>query len=139
MLQPAKRTPPKTSPTKNSNTQRTKNKTTDVLIHQHSRKHLMMDILMSETCWAHNKWNKIASGIKLVIHSSTVTNSVWLRSDAALKWNKPDFMFVRQSQEQSALNNFFFTKFEILRRLFYVDLSSWTSLSLRSCRSHSAF
>jgi len=29
------------------------------------------DILMSETCWAHKKWNKIASGIKLVLHSST--------------------------------------------------------------------
>jgi len=31
------------------------NKTTDVVIHQHSRKLLKMDILMSETCWAHNK------------------------------------------------------------------------------------
>ena len=31
----------------------------------------MMDILMSETCWAHKKWNKIASDIKLVFHSST--------------------------------------------------------------------
>ena len=41
------------------NTQRTQNKTTDVVIHQHSRKLLMMDILMSETCWAHKKWNKI--------------------------------------------------------------------------------
>ena len=30
-------------------------------------------ILMSETCWAHNKWNKIASDIKLVFHSSTNT------------------------------------------------------------------
>jgi len=30
-----------------------------------------MDILMSETCWAHKKWNKIASDIKLVFHSST--------------------------------------------------------------------
>ena len=29
-------------------------------------------ILMSETCWAHNKWNKIASVIKLVFHSSTI-------------------------------------------------------------------
>ena len=33
---------------------------TDV-IHQHSRKLLMMDILMSETCWAHKKWNKIVT------------------------------------------------------------------------------
>jgi len=33
-----------------SSTQRTENKTTDVVIHQHSRKLLMMDILMSEIC-----------------------------------------------------------------------------------------
>ena len=52
------RTPPKTSRTKSSNTQRTENKTTDVVIHQYSRKLLKMDILMSETCWAHNKWKK---------------------------------------------------------------------------------
>ena len=58
--------------TKSSNTQRTENKTTDVVIHQHSRKLLKIDILMSETCWAHNKWNKIASDIKLVFHSSTI-------------------------------------------------------------------
>ena len=40
---------PKTACTKSSNTQRTENKT-DVVIHQHSRKLLKMDILMSETC-----------------------------------------------------------------------------------------
>ena len=56
-----------------SNTQRTENKTTDVVIQQHSRKLLMMDILRSETCWAHKKWNEIASDIKLVFHSSTIT------------------------------------------------------------------
>ena len=55
-----------------SNTQRTENKTTDVVIQQHSRRLLMMDILMSETCWAHKKWNKIASDIKLVFHSSNI-------------------------------------------------------------------
>ena len=70
-LQPAKRTPPNTNRNKSSNTQRTENKTTDVVIHQHSRKLLKMDILMSEACWAHNKWNKIASDIKLVFHLST--------------------------------------------------------------------
>ena len=37
------------------------------------RKLLMMDILISETCWANKKWNKIASDIKLVFHSSTFT------------------------------------------------------------------
>ena len=58
----------------NTNTTQTKNKTTDVVIQQHSRKLLMMDTLMSETCWVHNKWNKIASDIKLVFYSSTINN-----------------------------------------------------------------
>ena len=56
-----------------SKKERTKNKTTDVVIQQHSRKLLMTGILMSETCWAHKKWNKIASDIKLVFYSSTTT------------------------------------------------------------------
>ena len=47
-----------------SNTQRTENKMTDVVIQQHGRKLLKMDILMSETCWAHKNWNKTASDIK---------------------------------------------------------------------------
>ena len=51
-------------PHRNSNTHRTKNNTTNVVI-QNSRKLLMMDILMSETRWSHKKWNKIASDIKL--------------------------------------------------------------------------
>jgi len=38
-----------------------------------SRKLLMVDILMSETCWAHKKRNKITSDIKLVFYSSTIT------------------------------------------------------------------
>ena len=33
----------------------------------------MMDILMSETRWLHKKWNKIASDIKLVFYSSTMS------------------------------------------------------------------
>jgi len=44
-----------TQPHQISNTQRTKKKTTNVAIQQHSRKLLMMDILMSETCWVHKK------------------------------------------------------------------------------------
>jgi len=40
---------------------------------QQSRKLLMMDILMSEICWAHKKWNKIPSDIKLVLYSATIT------------------------------------------------------------------
>ena len=61
-----------TQPHQLSNTQQTENKATAVVIQQHSRKLLMMDILMSETCWVHKKWNKIASDIKLVFYSSTV-------------------------------------------------------------------
>jgi len=61
-----------TQPLRISNTHRTKNITTDVVIQQNNRKLLMKDILMSETRWAHKKWNKIASDIKLVFYSSTV-------------------------------------------------------------------
>ena len=65
-----------TTPTqrhRNSNTHRTKNNTTNVVIQQNSRKLLMMDILMYETYWAHKTWNKTASDIKLVFYSSTIT------------------------------------------------------------------
>jgi len=62
-----------TQPHRNSNIHRTKKNTTNVIIQQNSRKLLMMDILMSETCWAHKKWNKEASDIKLVFYSSTIT------------------------------------------------------------------
>jgi len=62
-----------TQPHRNSNTHWTKNNTTNVVIQQNSHKFLMIDILKSETCWAHKKWNKIASDIKLVFHSSTIT------------------------------------------------------------------
>ena len=64
-----------TQPHRNSNTHRTKKNTTNVVIQQNSLKLLMMDrpILISETCWAHKKWNKIASDIKLVFYSSTIT------------------------------------------------------------------
>ena len=55
------------------NTQRTENKTTVVVIQQHSRKLLMMDILISETYWVRKKWKKNGSDIKLVFYSSTIT------------------------------------------------------------------
>jgi len=75
VLQPAKRTPPKSQPHQMSNTQRTENKTTDVVIQQHSRRLLMMAILMSETCWAHKKWNKIASDIQVGLSFFSYLNS----------------------------------------------------------------
>jgi len=60
-------------PHRNSNTHWTENNTTNVVIQQNSHKLLMMDILMSKTWRAHKKWNKIASDIKLVFYSSTIT------------------------------------------------------------------
>ena len=44
-----------TQPHQISNTQQTKNKTTNVAIQQHSRKLLMMDIVMFETCRVYKK------------------------------------------------------------------------------------
>ena len=61
-----------TQPHGNSNIHRTKNNTTNVVIQLNSRKLLMMGVLMSETCWAHKKW-KLASDMKLVLYSSTIT------------------------------------------------------------------
>ena len=61
-----------TQPHRNSNTHRAKTNTTNVVIQQNSRKLLMMDILMSETCWTHKKRNKITSDIKLVFYSSPI-------------------------------------------------------------------
>jgi len=62
-----------TQPHRNSNTHGNKKNTTNVVIQQNSHKLLMMDLLMSEICWAHKKWNKIASDIKLVFYSSAIT------------------------------------------------------------------
>ena len=64
-----------TQPHQIANTQWTENKMTDVVIQQHSRKLLMMDILVltSEASWVHKKWNKIASDIKLVFYFSTMS------------------------------------------------------------------
>ena len=59
-----------TQPHQIANAQRTENKTIDVVIQQHRRKLLMMNILMSETCSAHKKWNKI-------IHPSTPRSPQW--------------------------------------------------------------
>ena len=46
-----------TQPHWNSNTHRTKNNTTNVVIQQNSRKLLMMDILMSETCRLQHRYH----------------------------------------------------------------------------------
>ena len=74
---------------------RTKNNTTNMVIQQNSRKLLMMDILMSETCWAHKKWNKIASDIKLVFYSSTIT---MMNGPINIRWSlcKENILFIIQ-------------------------------------------
>jgi len=79
-------------PHRNSNTHRTKNNTTNMVIQQNSRKILMMDIFMSETCWAHKKWNKIASVIKFVFYSSTRNSDVHraVHSNIISIGNQPD-------------------------------------------------
>ena len=67
-----------------------KNNTTNVVIQQNSRKLLMMDILISETCWAHKKWNKIASDIKLVFYSSTNSSLYCCHQTVATLHYKPE-------------------------------------------------
>jgi hypothetical protein len=81
-------------------------KTTDVVIQQHNRRLLMMDILMSETCWAHNKCNKIASDMKLVSHSSTI------------------------AMMHGPINIKFLVSFTYMVLLFYCDLS-YLNLNIR--------
>ena len=79
-----------TQPHQNSNPHRTKNNTTNGVKQQNSRKLLVMAILMSETCWAHKKWNKIKRDIKLFFYSSTVS---WL--------NTIRFLFMILDEERS--------------------------------------
>jgi len=63
---------------------------TNVVMQQNSRKLLMMDILMSETCWAHKKWSKIASDIKLYFYSSTIRCFIFdsLGTHTCILWTK---------------------------------------------------
>ena len=86
-----------TQPHRNSNTHQN-----NVVIQQNSRKLLMMDILMFETCWAHKKRNKITSDVKLVFYSSTMLSwnlismskvcqhiYFWLNLDELGTWGRP--------------------------------------------------
>jgi len=83
-----------TQPHRNSNTHRTKNNTTNTVIQQNNRKLLMMAILMSEICWAHKKWNKIASDTKLVIFPSTnISQYLWFHN---FRHFQPFFFFLHK-------------------------------------------
>ena len=77
-----------TQPHQISNTHQTKNNTTNVVIQQNSCKLLMIDILMSETCWAHKNWNKIASNSKFVFYSSIYFNII-LCTPRSTRWSVP--------------------------------------------------
>ena len=133
LLQPAKRTPPKTSHTRSSNTKRTENKTTDVVTHQHSRKLLKMDILMSETCWAHKKWNKIASDIKLILHSSTIA---MMHGPINIRISKLSLVYLPPRQDGVACRR----PYTIVNRLttfLFTKTSKWHSIvrSAISCKA----
>ena len=107
-----------TQPHRISNTHWTKNNTTNLVIQQNSRKLLMMDILMSETCWAHKKWNKIASDSKLVFYSSVCFNVILLYIPRSSRWSIP--------LRVSKWNSFYFSS---LASLVHNSLISSSSFS----------
>jgi len=116
-----------TKPHQISNTQRTKNTTTDVVIQQQSRKLLMMDILMCETCWAHKKWNKRASDI-IVFYSSTRSCMFTVRYEQSL--NSIHINFVVQVLDTGCFEAIFreqtqfqpFVEIKIIRPSFSLPL-----------------
>ena len=145
-----------TKPHRNSSTHRTKNNTTNVVIQQNSRKLLMMDILMSETCWAHKKWNKIVSAIKLVFYASTnkmcivscsttafntlryyMTFKIWdIRSSGMLRRYDSqlptfrDLLSVSPSKDQAVQEesfSYFFTLEEVTNRLSWTPVTEYQS------------
>jgi len=63
-----------TQPHWNANTHGTKKNTNNVVIQQRRRRLMRMDVLMSETCWALKKWNKIPNDIKWVSYSANNLN-----------------------------------------------------------------
>jgi len=73
----------------------TQEHTTNVVIQQNSRRLRMMDILMSETCWAHKKWNKITSDIKLVFYSSAFQNKPFVTEISSMVQRRSAFIALR--------------------------------------------
>ena len=116
----------------------------DVVIKQHSRKLLMMDILISETCWVHKKWNKIKSDIKLVFHSSTITMmhgpiniSGWSLYKCVLTYSfTPKVLVIDHFETSIILLGATSQTAGIIRRIIYVQRrysSSDTYHNLRQC------
>ena len=72
---------------------------------------------MSETCWAHKKWNKIASDIKLAFHSSTL---VFIHSVKSMRVGTPfcpSYITLRDTCA-SQLNPKHFRGMSYMRRAF---------------------
>ena len=110
-------------PHRNSNTHRTKNNTPNVVIQQNSRKLLMMDILMSETCWAYKKWNKIASDIKLVFYSSAIT----------MMHGPINIRFIKQIHLQF---NTLWTAYNLYRYIQFFLMFCWPCISIHLCNKN---
>jgi len=99
------------------------------VIQQSSRKLLMMDILMSETCWAHKKWNKIVSDIKLAFYSSTIT---MMHGPINIRFSYVNVYHTILSRSISCLMPLYFTPFRLnasskpnpfIRLLFFLRLN----------------
>ena len=102
---------------------------------QHSRRLLKMDILMSETCWAHKKWNKVASDIKLVVHSSTIcTCNAVFSARYKLKLYKGCNVYPLQFRQFLSLGDA-----DVARRTLRPITSSEAELTVKgrqSCKAH---
>jgi hypothetical protein len=116
-----------------------------VVTQQHSRKLLMMDIVMSETCWVYKKWNKIASGIMLVFCSSAITmmhgaiNISFLSDSVFGTW----IMFiVSRTQNQIKLMRWILKQWQIQPPKYYRSLIAaicgvrrgWQYIHIHDCR-----
>ena len=60
---------------------------------------LMMDVLMSETCWAHKKWNEIASDIELVFYSLTPGLNFTLEQEQGNRINSLDLTIMKDENK----------------------------------------
>ena len=90
---------------------------------------IMMDILMSETCWTHKKWNKIASHIKLVFHSSTSCwdlNSwtFWAFSFVCIQIYRSTFFYIHGSVHRES--NLITVQQDATHSVYYISIGSST-------------
>ena len=96
---------------------------------------------MSEICWAHKKWNKIASDIKLVFHSSTAIE-IWVLCS---HWNVLRILSnLKIFKEELTSRNYLFRSLSSLSSLFtsafnlYIKFSNiwWPNSSNHTVAPH---